>query len=268
LKKIILLYLFCLPVAISFAQFDSSFKKVSVVGKDIIDFTTDNLGNIFLLNKNYQIKKVKPNGDSVTVFNDVRRYGRLYSIDAANPLKLLLYYKDFGTVVVLDRFLTLRTTIDLRRQNIIQCKAISQSFDNGIWVYDEMEATLKKLNDDGKEVERSNDLRLTFDTVPSPTTLVDDDKLVYMYDPQKGLYMFDYYGTLKNKIALTGWQDFQVIGKAVVGRKGNTLFKYTPGTLQMQEIKLPPPLQAAGKYRISLNNLYVLKNGSIYVYAL
>jgi hypothetical protein len=71
----------------------------------IVDFTVDNLGNIYLLYKTDQLKKIGPAGDSIAMFNAVRKYGQLYSMDVTNPLKILLYYKDFGTVVALDRFM-------------------------------------------------------------------------------------------------------------------------------------------------------------------
>ena len=61
--------------------------KVSLVQKftgEIKDFTTDNLGNIYLLNSANEIKKVNERGDSIAVYNDVRRYGRVFSIDATN----------------------------------------------------------------------------------------------------------------------------------------------------------------------------------------
>ena len=40
------------------------------------------------------------------VFNDVKKFGQATLIDVSNPLKVLLYYRDFATIVVLDRFLT------------------------------------------------------------------------------------------------------------------------------------------------------------------
>src|SRR4051812_27443343 len=79
------------------------------------NFYTDNFGNIFLVSKTNQIKKLDEHLDSVTVFNDTRRYGNIYSLDVTNPLKILVYYKDFTTILSLDRFLTIRNTIDLRR---------------------------------------------------------------------------------------------------------------------------------------------------------
>lgn len=250
------------------AQHDSDLQLIKVIGVDIIDFTVDNLGNVFLINKDNQLKKLGPNFDSIGVFNDVRKYGKLYSIDATNPLKLLLYYKDFGTVVVLDRLLSTRTTIDLRQQNIFQARAISQSFDNGIWVYDELDAKLKRLNEKGVIIDRSNDFRQIFDVLPSPVSITDQDQFVYLYDPEKGLYVFDYFGALKNKVALLGWEDFQVVGKFIFGRKGNTFERYQPGTLSMQEQSLPIVLKGVEKIRITLNRLYCLKNGSLYVYGL
>jgi len=43
------------------------------------------------------------------------------SIDVTNPLKILLYYKKFTTVVVLDRFLNIRNTINFRKKKYFLC---------------------------------------------------------------------------------------------------------------------------------------------------
>src|SRR4051794_17784730 len=91
------------------------------------NFYADNLGNIFLVSKTNQVKKLNQDFDSVAVFNDVRRYGNIYSLDVSNPLKIVVYYREFTTALVLDRFLKLLNTIDLRRYGILQAKAIAQS---------------------------------------------------------------------------------------------------------------------------------------------
>src|SRR2546421_8472114 len=147
----------------SIAQVDSVFSFERNSGNQIIDFTDDNLGNLYILGKNDQLKKINANGDSVAVFNAVKRYGQLYSIDVTNPLKILLYYKDFGTVLTLDRFLSIRNTLDLRRQNLYQVKAVGLAYDNNIWLFDEQEGKLKRVGEDGKLITQSNDLRQLFD---------------------------------------------------------------------------------------------------------
>ena len=68
----------------------------------------------------------------------------------------------FATVVVLDRLLNVRNIIDLRKQNILQARAIGQSYDNKIWLYDEVENKLKKIDEDGKLLLETPDFRQLF----------------------------------------------------------------------------------------------------------
>src|SRR3954468_21659991 len=108
-------------------------------------FYSDNLQNVYLVAANTnQVKKLNSNGDSVAVFNISTRFGKVYLMDVSNPLKVLVYYKDFATVMLLDRFFAIRTIIDLRKLGITQVKAVALSYDGSIWLYDEGEGKLKK----------------------------------------------------------------------------------------------------------------------------
>src|SRR5579862_8052119 len=131
--KIFIVALICAGAFESKAQSESSFVLSKTIPGDIVDFTVDNLGNIFLLSKDNQLKKLDSKGDSVGVYNAVTKYGNVYSVDATNPLKILVYYKDFSTIIAIDRFLNIINTIDLRNLNIFQVKAIGVSYDNNIW---------------------------------------------------------------------------------------------------------------------------------------
>ena len=183
-------------------QSDTSFQRIKVITGDIVDFTVDNLDNIYILNSRNQVKKLNSNGDSVAIYNDVKKFGQATLIDVSNPLKALLYYKDFTTVVVLDRFLNAVNIIDLRKQNIFQVKAIGQSYDNKLWVYDELEGKLKKIDEDGKLLQETPDFRLLLGQAPTPVKIFDENKYVYLYDSLKGVYVFDYFGSLKNNIMI------------------------------------------------------------------
>lgn len=266
MNRLLIILLFLLPAAVGVAQGDTAFKQVKIIGGDIVQFTVDNLGNLYTLDKNDLLKKLNPQGDSIAVFNDVRKYGKVYSIDATNPLKVLLHYKDFGTIVVLDRLLNVRNTIDLRQQGIFQAKAIAQSYDNGVWVYDEQEAKLKRLNDDGAVIDQSSDFRQMMETAPSPVKIIDQDKLVYLYDTTQGVFVFDYYGSLKNKVALLGWKDFQVIDRSVFGRKDGFFERYELGSLSLKELRLDSTLAKADRIKVTLTRLYSLKDGVITIY--
>lgn len=242
---------------------DSAFIQSKSMDGEYVDFTVDNLGNYYLLSKNNQLKKLNAQGDSIGIFNDVRRYGKLYSIDASNPLKVLLYYKNFATIVVLDRFLNVVNTIDLRKQNIFQVKAVAQSYDNNIWVFDEQNNKLKKIADDGKVLSETVDFRIIFDDVPSPTQIFDQDGFVYLYDSTKGIYVFDIYGSFKTKISYLGLTDLAVFGKTIIGLDHQLLLAYTTETLSEQRMKLPAIISERQKTVIRPGHLYVLQNGTI-----
>jgi hypothetical protein len=250
-----------------YSQAGRSFVFQRAIPGSFTDFTVDNLGNLYLVNQNGQLKKNSPEGDSLAVFNNLRRYGKLHSVDISNPLKVLLYYRDFQTVVILDRFLNTRSTVDLRRAGLYQVKAVAQSYDNNIWVYDEQESKLKKVGDDGKVLDQSTDFRLLFDSVPSPAYIIDQNKQLYLYDAGKGVYIFDYYGGFRKRIQFTGWTDFAVINQTILGRDGKYLYRYEPGTLDLKQFPLPTMMLAAKKIVLGPTALYTLDETGINVYA-
>src|SRR6186997_880367 len=141
LKRTTILFLLFTFYFVSNAQTDSLFIPLKKIKGDITAFAAD---NIYLLNSYDQLKKIDANGDSVAVFNNIRKYGKVAQLDVTNPLRVLLYYKDFSTIVILDRLLANRSTIDLRKQDIFHVEAVCLSYDNKIWLYDEFEHKLKK----------------------------------------------------------------------------------------------------------------------------
>jgi hypothetical protein len=262
-----LIILFFFATSSSYSQGDTMFIKTMEQRGSIVDFSVDNLGNIFLLYQNGQLKKLKPNGDSLAVFNNVRKFGKIFSIDVTNPLKVLLYYKDFGTTVILDRFLNQRAILDFRKNELPQVRAIGQAYDNNIWIFDDLDLKLKKISDDGRIIDQSTDFRLVFDSVPTPNYIIDQDKFVYLYDAQKGVYIFDYFGGFQGRIPFTGWRDFNVINNTLFGRDDKFLYRYDKGSLQLRQIPVPAFMSNAEKIIIATGNVYLLKDGAIMVYS-
>ena len=233
------------------------------------DFTTDNLGNIYLLTNTNQIKKVNEKGDSIAVYNDVRRYGKIFSMDASNPLKVLVYYKDFSTIVVLDRLLNIRNTIDLRKQNILQVKTITSSYDNNIWLYDELDSRIKKIDDNGRILLESNDFRQVYEIVPSPASIYDRDGQLYLYDNKKGLLVYDYYGAQKNNYAIPQLNDVQVIDKnTITARDSSHIILYKPSSLQLFSFTAFKQQQNFSKTNFNGSRIFCLdKDGLLSVYS-
>jgi glutaredoxin-related protein len=268
MQRILYIFFYCFAFSITvWSQVDTSYKLIAVIKGDIVDFTVDNLDNVYILNSTDQLKKYSAAGDSVAVFNNVKKYGRISSVDVSNPLKVLLYYKDFSSLVVLDRLLAVRNTIDLRRQNIFQVNAVAQSYDNNIWLYDDNESKLKKIDDEGKLLLETADFRLLFGDAPHIENIYDQDGFVYLYDPGFGVYVFDYYGALRNKIMLSGWKNFKVAGKFIFGTNNDTFHKYELRTYRVDDQKFPSPLRNSLKFNFTSTRLYGLKKDELDIFS-
>jgi hypothetical protein len=268
MRRFSLILFFSMLLTTAWSQTDTSFKLISTVRGDIVSFTVDNLDNIYILNSRNQVKKLDANGDSIAVYNDVKKFGNATLIDVSNPLKVLLYYKDFATIVALDRQLNVRNTIDLRKQNILQAKAIGLSYDNMIWVYDELENKLKKIDEEGKLLLETPDFRLLFNQPPAPLKIFDENKYVYLYDSLKGVYVFDYYGALRNNIMILRWQNFKVAGKFIFGSRNDTLYRYEINSFLYDEWKMPAEIYRSKAFNFTSSRLYALKNEAIEIYSL
>lgn len=266
--RTLLLASFIFLYSISYAQDDSLFRFLKKIEYPISSFTVDNLGEIYIINTDNQLKKYNEKGDSVGVFNQVAKYGKLSYVEAQNPWKAILFYQNYSTVVLLDKYLNVLTNINLRQQNIFKVKAVTTSYDNNIWLYDEQENKLKKIDDTGNKIFESVDFRLLFDSVPTPQKIIDADGFVYLYDPEKGLYVFDYYGSFKNRLPFLDWTDVTVIDKSIYGFDKSNLYRYTPPLPDIKKYILPSALKNNSSLKVINNRIYILKNQQLEIYSL
>lgn len=251
---------------VTIAQTDSAFQYLKTIPGDFTYFNVDNLDHVYLITNNSQLKKLNANGDSVGVFNDVKKYGNPDYIDVTNPLKALLYYKNYSTVVMLDRLLTVRNTINFRKQNIFSVNNVTLSYDNYIWIFDEEDLKLKKIDEEGKLLQATTDWRMLFDTVPAPVKIIDRDNFVYLYDPAKGFYIFDYYGSFKNRLAFFNWTNVEVNGNTVYGFANNKLYSYELKSLRLKEYYLPAFFGKFISIKAMNGKVYLLNDKGLDIY--
>jgi len=235
--RILFILLLAIP-QFSVAQ-DSAFTLVRSYKGDIADAIVDNLGNLYIVASNGQIRKFNAAGDSVAVYNQVRNYGKLFTVDVSNPLKILLFYKDFCSIVVLDRFLASIATVNLKSLDILQPAAIGLSYDNNIWVFDEYDNKLKKINEQGKLLQESSDFRIALNQSLTPQRILNDNGLVFLADTASGVYVFDNYGSFKRKIPLVNWESIAVNRDQVISTGKESIIIYNTTTMLQTERKKP-----------------------------
>jgi hypothetical protein len=246
-----------LLLQILFAQ-NAAFRLLRSFPAQATYMRTDNLQNLYLVSSEGSIKKLGRDGDSIASYNSVRRYGSLFSIDVSNPLKVLLFYKDFAQVVVLDRFLAQQTALDLRRCGVQQPLAAALSFDAKIWVFDALSNKLKKMDENGKLLFETSDLRAVFPGGLQPQQIWDEDNWVYLYDSLQGLFVFDYYGNFKRKVPVAGWRNLVVSKQFIYGIKEGKLWRYNLSNLMQDEIALPASVASCSNIHFSPGRLVAL----------
>jgi hypothetical protein len=233
---------------------------------DVTQLAVDNLDNIYIIASTGQLKKYNAAGDSMGAYSQGKRFGKLQAIDVTNPLELLLFYKDFSTVVLLDRFLAVRTAIDLRKQHILQTTAAGLSYDGNVWLFDAYENKLKKIKEDGTLVLETPDFRTLFPDAIAPQQILDQNGTVYVYDPQTGLYLFDYYGAFKKKLPITGWQYLAVWEQYITGIQGSSLQYFNTATMLSGARKLPVTTAPAANLQWANNKIFLWNASSVSLY--
>jgi hypothetical protein len=234
-----ILFFFLATQAFTQKQTADSFALIKTYNGNIADVAMDNLDNLYIISSTGQIKKLNAAGDSVGVYNQVKNYGKLYTIDVSNPLKLLLFYKDFSTVVILDRFLANQSVLDLKAYSILNSSAIGNSYDNNIWVFDEYDSKLKKIDEQGNKLLETADFRTAFNQPFSPQKIFSDNGLVYLADTTNGIFVFDNYGSFKKKLPVKNWQTITIYKNNIISTHNELITVFNSST-QLQTQKRVP----------------------------
>ncbi len=154
----------------------------------------DKLQQIYILYTDGKIEK--RNTELLPEFEYTNRnYSTVASMDVTNPLQLVVYYPDFQQVLLLDNTLGEIARFDLAQLDLSEQFAIALSNDNQIWVYDDIESRLKKINQQAEVLIQSEDMKIFFyGYSPRADQLFERSNQVYLFDQQKGLYIFDNLG--------------------------------------------------------------------------
>ncbi len=226
--------------------------------------TTDELGNVYLVRQDNALIRYNSDGDSTGNFRSIQN-GDLEWIDASNPLRILLYYPSFSKLILLDRMLTVKNELDLKKLSIFNAPAVGMSADGRIWVYDFVNARLKKIDDQLNVINTGNDMRQESGTVPKPTALLERDTKVYLCDPGNGIYTFDRFASYLNTLEIKGVKQLQAFGPQLIYRDNDSLKSYDLKTLSLKTIPLPPQPDFISA-RIERNRLYLLFNDKLEIY--
>ena len=227
--------------------------------------TVDETGNVYVVKANNSLVRYNENGDSSAFYRSVQN-GEIGAVDATNPMRIVVYYPGYSKVVLLDRQLSQKNELDLRKLNIFTSSVVASSADGNLWVYDQFNARLKKINEQLETINESNDIRIEAGKVPSPSFMMERDWKVFLCDTAKGIFTFDRYGNYVNALPIYGVKYLQVFGSQLLYRHQDTIFSWDMGKISQSILIIPAKEHKIISSAIVRNSMYVLYTDRLMIY--
>lgn len=187
------IFIFLIFLSLNCFGEDSLILKINVTSTFL---TTDNLFNVYYINDKQEIMQFNYVDSTQRSYSN-KQFGSPTLIDASNALKILVFYSDYNTVVLLDNKLAELSVIKLSNninKNNYQPTAIcKESESDFIWMYDDLSRKLIKLDESGNAAAESESFDQLFNfSIQEPRLFSVNNKL-YLYTPTQGLLVFDNY---------------------------------------------------------------------------
>jgi len=166
----------------------------TIVEQEFSFFETNSMGNIFLV-KDYSISQYTYEGKQIQTYSK-SEFGNITSIDVSNPFRILLFYKDFNQVVFLDNKLAeISNHISLDELGITEANAVCSSATGGFWVFNTNTFQLEKYNTKLQLLQAGTKMQSIIERTQTPDFITETGNNIYLGFKNKGVYLFDFYGT-------------------------------------------------------------------------
>lgn len=236
-------------------QVDSTWKSQLIL-EDVARFAVDPLQQILTVGDDGVLVLHNPQGQALFRYHNTT-LGEDFTIDATDPFNILLFYEDQQTVILLDRTLSERASLDLRDTEILYATAVARSHDNNLWVYDELAGRLYRLSARGDILFTSNDFRLSENLSIGPTSIIRQGDRVVLNFPDRGLALFSALGQLLEWWPIRDATHLFFHRDQLYYQQAGEDFKYHPRQGVIQQIAWPQALKPTAFF-FQLNRRYLL----------
>lgn len=223
--------------------------------------TTDQFGYYYEISDT-QIKKYTAEGEVYRTYSN-NVLGVIAHVDVSNPYKVLVYFRDFTKILILDNFLSPTSdAIDLTSIDLDATTLVCRSYNDGTWYYNALNFELVRKNQELQTINTSSNLANLLGKNIQPNFLIEHNNRVYLGDSINGILVFDIYGTYLKTIPLYGIDCFQVKDKFILYvNKIGIIENYNFLSFDIQEFK-PLKYRKVKEVRIDKNLIYVVNQNN------
>jgi len=215
----------------------------------------DHLNNVYRVSAE-KIVKYNEAGEVLCIFSH-RNAGHISSVDVSDPLKILVFFKDFAQIMYLDNKLAVtQGPMSLGALHILQPQLVCSSSDKGFWVYDSHNFALHKIDRHFQRQFEVQNITEVLDVVPQPVSMFENERELYLYDEGTGFYVFDNFGTYIRTLHFPHIRFYKMSGRYLYMAVEGLVTIYDMRTHTEQSFELPD------------NNYTSLAFGSKYIFLL
>jgi hypothetical protein len=220
----VLLIRFFIFILIAFSLRQSAEKRLVIKAK-FDGFTADNLGNIYTIHDD-ELVKYLPNAKFFARYSNLK-LGSISRVDATNPLKILLYYRDFQQIVFLDNQLSVNSeAVSLEKMGYEQTDLVCSGTNNSFWIYNKQNNELIRFNEKSKKIAATGNLKQVLRREMDPNFMTEYNNYLYLNCPETGIYVFDIFGAFSKIISIPNLHRFQVNDNFIYFQRDSSFCSY------------------------------------------
>lgn len=238
-------------------------KQFSVKAEIVL---TDAIGNIYTVNGN-NLSLYNKEGQKLFSYSN-SFLGKITVVDVTDPMRILLYFKDFNKVVFLSNKLNeIGSPIELDNIGFSQVSVCGTSNSGGFWIFDSQIFQLVHLNNNLEVDKKGTIIQSIFNKSENiAVKLIEENDHLYISVPKTGILIFDKFGIFKKLIPINEIDYFQIIGDKIIYLSNNNLCSYSlTENTEMQKINLNISIKSVSIYK---NILFALNEEEILIYNL
>lgn len=228
------------------------------------DFTVDNIGNIYLLNGS-ELQKYLAGGKLFARYSNLQ-LGDISTVDATNPLKILLYYRDLQQIVFLDNQLSNNSeNVSLVDLGYEQTDLVCSSVNNSFWIYNKQNNELLRFNENSQKTAYTGNLKQVLRSNLNPVFMLEHNGYLYLDCPDTGIYVFDMFGAYVKLIALRSINNFTVNDNLIYYQKDSSVCSYQFKLFE-ESCKTIPDAQRSIKIKFQNTKIYQAFKDSLRIF--
>jgi len=171
--------------------------------KGLEQVSLDNRGQIFYTTGDGSIYQLAPNGLPVNYYSPPRQ-ASITQLEAGWTVNIFTFTKDLQRYEFFDRFLNPLMSRDMDRVDVGLASAATLGNNNTIWVFDESDFSLKKIDYNRQAILQDQPLNLVVNEQDwKVTDLKEAQNMVYLRVPDR-VYIFDNQGNYLKQISVPG----------------------------------------------------------------